>query len=172
MTQPALSDPFTLLYGLTLSGMAVYGWHRSGLARSYLKHKRRPPPALPPLDMGAEELAPLVLVQLPLFNEQLVTERLIEAVCKLEYPQGRLSVQVLDDSTDESAALAQSIVAHKAAQGAPISYHHRVNRVGFKAGALREGLTHAPEAELVAIFDADFIPPSDFLLRSSSTGTS
>jgi len=159
-------DPFSGLYGLTLSGMAVYGWHRSALARSYLRTRALPPPAVPPLEMGACEDAPRVLVQLPLFNERLVAERLIDSVCQLDYPSARLQIQVLDDSTDDSAGLAEGVVERWASRGIAITYHHRVDRVGFKAGALREGLSCAPDAELIAIFDADFIPPEDFLLRT------
>lgn len=155
-----------VLYAVTLSGLAVFGWHRSALARSYLKSKSNPPASLPPLEVDVGALAPKVLVQLPLFNERLVAERLIESVCRLEYPRSRLHIQVLDDSTDDSAALVASAVSRARLQGAPISYHHRAQRVGFKAGALKEGLAKAQDAELIAIFDADFIPPPDFLLKT------
>src|SRR6202044_1098206 len=86
-----------------------------------------------------EEL-PRVTVQLPIFNEQFVIERLLDAICKLQYPLDKLDIQVLDDSTDETVAVARGLVEHYAAKGFPISYHHRTNREGFKAGALREGM--------------------------------
>ena len=104
-------------------------------------------------------------VQLPIFNEQYVVGRLIQAVCDLDYPKDRLDIQVLDDSTDETVAVARSLVGHYAELGHPITYLRRTNREGFKAGALAEGLKSA-KGEFVAIFDADFTPPKDFLLRT------
>lgn len=160
------SDPFTIVYGFTLSGMAVYGLHRSQLARRYLKTKAFPPPTLSPLILSEEENAPYVLIQLPIFNESLVVKRLLESICLIQYPKNRLWIQVLDDSTDESATLVHQLVEYWIVQGVPISYHHRTHRVGFKAGALREGLALVPQAQLVAIFDADFIPSADFLLKT------
>jgi len=160
-------DPFIALYGLTLSGMGLFGWHRATLARRYLKHSHNPPPLVPSLSLSAEEReAPRLLVQLPLYNEGRVATRLIDSVCQLSYPPDLIEVQVLDDSTDSSAALVRAHVARWAERGVIITYHHRVDRVGYKAGALREGLLKAPEVELVAVFDADFIPPPDFLLRT------
>ena len=103
-------------------------------------------------------------VQLPIFNEQFVVERLLDAICQLDYPMEKLDIQVLDDSTDETQAVARGLVEHYAALGFPITYHHRTNREGFKAGALAEGLKTA-KGEFVAIFDADFVPPADFLMR-------
>ncbi len=102
-------------------------------------------------------------VQLPIFNEQYVVERLLDAVCKLKYPREKLDIQLLDDSTDETVEVARGLVERYAALGIPITYHHRTNREGFKAGALAEGLKTA-KGEFVAIFDADFAPPADFLL--------
>src|SRR6202011_4461993 len=107
---------------------------------------------------------PRVTVQLPIFNEQFVVERLLESISRLNYPLEKLDIQVLDDSTDETIAVARGLVNHYAAKGFPISYHHRSNREGFKAGALAEGLKTA-QGEFVAIFDADFVPPDDFILR-------
>ena len=104
-------------------------------------------------------------VQLPIFNEQYVVERLLDAICKLEYPRDKLDIQVLDDSTDETVDVARALVERYAAVGNPITYHHRTNRHGFKAGALAEGMESA-KGEFVAIFDADFTPPEDFLLRT------
>ena len=103
-------------------------------------------------------------MQLPIFNEQFVIDRLIEAVCAMEYPREKLEIQVLDDSTDETQQVAAGIVARYAALGHPIVYIHRTNRYGFKAGALDAGLKVA-KGEFVAIFDADFVPPPDWLMK-------
>jgi cellulose synthase/poly-beta-1,6-N-acetylglucosamine synthase-like glycosyltransferase len=148
-------------YFVVLILLAGYGIHRYILVYLYYKHKDKrtiAPPALFP------EL-PRITVQLPIFNEQYVVERLLDAVCKLQYPREKLDIQVLDDSTDETAGVARDLVQRFAALGNPITYHHRTNRAGFKAGALAEGLKSA-KGEFVAIFDADFTPPEDFLLRT------
>ena len=108
---------------------------------------------------------PSVTVQLPIFNELYVAERLINVVAKLDYPPEKLQIQVLDDSTDETFSLVQQTVQKLKANGLDISHIHRVDRVGFKAGALQNGLGLA-KGELIAIFDADFIPQKDFLLRT------
>src|SRR6201999_493367 len=116
-----------------------------------------------------EEDLPFVTVQLPIYNEQFVIDRLIDACCRIDYPRDRFEIQLLDDSTDETTLAAESIVQRYAtgAEGLPpqpIYYLHRTNRHGFKAGALEEGLKTA-KGELVAIFDADFVPPPDWLRR-------
>jgi len=107
---------------------------------------------------------PTVLVQLPIFNERYVVERLVDAAVALDYPPDRIRIQVLDDSTDDTAALAEARVAYYRAQGRQIDYCHRVNRAGYKAGALAAGLTR-DSSEFVALFDADFVPPPDYLRR-------
>ena len=112
------------------------------------------PPNLPP-----------VTVQLPLFNEALVVGRLIEAVARLDYPAHLLQIQVLDDSTDETTELARSLVEHYRQQGLTIELIHRNDRTGFKAGALQAGLEQA-SGQFIAIFDADFTPPPDFLKQT------
>ena len=108
---------------------------------------------------------PRVTIQLPIFNECYVIERLIESVCRLDYPKELLDIQVLDDSTDETVNIAQAAVADMRHQGFDIVYHHRRDRIGYKAGALKEGLKTA-KGELVGIFDADFVPNPDFLKES------
>ena len=105
---------------------------------------------------------PTVLVQLPMYNERYVAERLIDAVCALDYPPDKLSVQVLDDSSDETIAIAQRRVELWRARGVDIHYVRRPTREQFKAGALAHGLTQS-KASLVAIFDADFVPEPDFV---------
>src|SRR5205085_8965858 len=103
-----------------------------------------------------EEL-PRITVQLPIFNEQYVVDRLLDAVCKLDYPPEKLDIQLLDDSTDETIVVARALVDRYIALGHPVTYLHRDNRAGFKAGALEEGLKTA-RGQFVAIFDADFVP--------------
>lgn len=108
---------------------------------------------------------PHVTVQLPVYNELYVAERVIDAACAMDYPQDRVQIQVLDDSTDETyLVIAQAVAKHRA-NGVDTEHVHRTNRVGYKAGALQAGLATAT-GEFVAIFDADFFPPPDFLLRS------
>ena len=124
----------------------------------FLRHRRQAPDAPPPKEW------PSVTVQLPIFNERFVIERLIDAAAALDYPPDRLSIQVLDDSTDETARLAQARVAYYREQGLNIVYLPRKDRSGFKAGALAHGLTTAP-GDFIAVFDADFVPPRDFLRR-------
>src|SRR5207249_3112946 len=111
------------------------------------------------------EQLPTVTIQLPLYNERYVVERLIDEVTKVEYPKELLQIQVLDDSTDDTAGFAEALVEQYRALGFPIEYLHRSNRHGYKAGALQAGLETAT-GELVAVFDADFCPPADFLTRT------
>ena len=148
-------------YFLILSILSVYGMHRFEVIRTYLRHRKklRTTP-----DRQFEQLPP-VTIQLPLYNERYVVERLVEAVCRIDYPRDLLQIQVLDDSTDETHPFTERLVGEWAARGYPIEYHHRENREGFKAGALQEGLKSST-GELVAIFDADFVPPRDFLTRT------
>ena len=148
-------------YFVVLILLAGYGAHRYMLVYLYYKHKNRR--TTEPADYFAE--LPRVTVQLPIFNEQYVVERLLDAVCRLKYPREKLGIQVLDDSTDETVEVARALVGRYAALGNPISYHHRTNRNGYKAGALAEGMK-AAQGEFIAIFDADFTPPEDFLLRT------
>src|SRR5579872_4199725 len=147
-------------YFFVLILLASYGAHRYVLVYLYYKNKKNH--TTEPVHRFAE--LPRLTVQLPIFNEQFVVDRLLDAVCHLEYPKDQLDIQLLDDSTDETVAVAQGLVNHYAAQGFPVTYHHRDNREGFKAGALAEGLKTA-KGEFIAIFDADFVPPRDFLQR-------
>jgi cellulose synthase/poly-beta-1,6-N-acetylglucosamine synthase-like glycosyltransferase len=140
--------------------LALYGIHRYTMCYQYFKYRRNYDPN-PPQHFA--EL-PQVTVQLPIFNEQFVIDRLIEAICAIDYPREKLEIQVLDDSTDETCEVAAGIVERYAALGHPIVYIHRTNRHGFKAGALDAGLKVA-KGEFVAIFDADFVPPADWLMK-------
>jgi len=151
------------LYYSILAVLSFYGVHRLVLVVLYLRTRRRGTP-LP--ELPAEPAAwPVVTVQLPLYNEMYVAERLIDSVCRLDYPAGRLQIQVLDDSTDETTEIVARAVAWHRQQGVDIHHLHRTDRTGFKAGALAAGLA-AARGELLAIFDADFVPAPDFLRQS------
>src|SRR6202050_5591181 len=141
--------------------LSFYGCHRFEMIRKYLKHRRHQ--VTEPAARFAE--LPRVTIQLPLYNERYVVERLIEEVSKMEYPRELLQIQVLDDSTDDTHPFTAALVREYQAAGVPIEYLHRDNRAGFKAGALQAGMQTAT-GELIAIFDADFIPPRDFLART------
>jgi len=149
-----------LPYFAVMIVLAIYGVHRYTLCYLYFKHRKNYNPN--PLNHFDE--LPRVTIQLPIFNEQFVIDRLVEAVCGIDYPKDKLEIQVLDDSTDETTEVASGIVARYAALGHPIVYIHRTNRHGFKAGALDAGLKVA-SGEYVAIFDADFVPPPDWLMK-------
>src|SRR5215212_8837074 len=146
-------------YFFVLIVLAIYGWHRYYLVYLYMRYRDReakPGPALDPL--------PVITIQLPLYNEMYVADRLIASVCEIDYPRDRLEIQVLDDSTDETRSIAELAVRRFALQGIDIKFLHRADRRGFKAGALEAGLKTA-RGEFIAIFDADFIPTRDFLMR-------
>ena len=151
-----------VIYFFVLSILAIYGWHRYFLVYLYMKNKANQPapgllPALSPL--------PRVTIQLPIFNEMYVADRLIDAVVEMDYPAELLQIQVLDDSTDETTEIAAMAVRRHKSRGCNIQYLHRIDRRGFKAGALEAGLKVAT-GEYIAIFDADFIPSTDFLMRT------
>lgn len=148
-------------YFAILIVLSFYGLHRYEMIRAYYKNRNK---------LKAEPAArfqelPPITVQLPLYNERFVVDRLIEQIVKIEYPRHLLQIQVLDDSTDETHPYTERLVAEYRAAGHPIEYHHRKNRHGYKAGALQEGLRSAT-GEIVAVFDADFVVPPDFLLRT------
>jgi cellulose synthase/poly-beta-1,6-N-acetylglucosamine synthase-like glycosyltransferase len=147
-------------YALLLALLSVYGLHRYHITHLYYRHKYRLP-----TPRARFEALPRVTIQLPIFNEMYVAERLIAAVCRIEYPRDLLEIQVLDDSTDETQAIARASVERWRATGLDVQYVHRTNRQGFKAGALEHGLALA-KGELVAVFDADFVPPPDYLRRT------
>ena len=149
-----------VLYFFVLSILAIYGWHRYYLVYLYMKNKGNSPAHIPP-----PRVLPRVTVQLPIFNEMYVANRLIDAVCEMDYPRELLEIQVLDDSTDETTEIAELAVRRNAARGFDIHYLHRVDRTGYKAGALEAGL-QVSTGRFIAIFDADFVPPPDFLMRT------
>ena len=150
---------FTAVYVIAALFLALYGANALLLTLVYWRVRHRQP-VEPPLTT-----TPRVTVQLPIYNEMLVVERLIDAVAQLDYPPDRLQIQVLDDSTDETTAIAQARVDFHRARGVDIVLVRRQGREGFKAGALAHGLRSA-KGELIAIFDADFVPPPDFLRRT------
>ncbi|MBN1992279.1 MAG: glycosyltransferase [Anaerolineae bacterium] len=154
-----ISTVLVALYFIILTSIAMYGFNALIMSGLFLWQRRKqvnPPPSPQPGEW------PRVLVQLPIFNERFVVERLIDAAAALDYPADRLSIQVLDDSTDETQTLARARIAYHAARGVNITYVRRPDRVGFKAGAIAYGLAQTDE-EFIAIFDADFKPQPDFL---------
>jgi cellulose synthase/poly-beta-1,6-N-acetylglucosamine synthase-like glycosyltransferase len=150
-----------ILYFAILVVLAVYGGYRVKQVIDFWRYRKFVPE---PKGRFAEADLPLITVQLPLFNEMYVVERLVKAVTEIDYPREKLEIQVLDDSTDETVKLAETTVAKYAQQGFDIHYLHRADRTGFKAGALEQGLKVA-KGELLAIFDADFVPKPDCLRK-------
>jgi len=158
---------FLLIYLFALLSLLVYGINCYILMMFY---RLNYPKALKKHEQVKENLYkdfspqdwPRVTIQLPIYNELYVVERLIESVCRIDYPMNLLEIQVLDDSTDDTVRIAKAMVEKMKVQGFDIVYIHRTDRTGYKAGALKEGLKSA-KGELVGIFDADFVPNSDFL---------
>ncbi len=156
-------------YFIVMLILAFYGVHRYQLVWLYYRNKKNAAKWDEPTTHFADGQLPFVTIQLPIFNEQFVIDRLIEAICRLDYPRDRFEIQVLDDSTDETVQVAGEIVDRYAAgfpgmPPQPIVYLHRTNRYGYKAGALDEGLKVA-RGQFIAIFDADFVPPPDWLMK-------
>jgi len=148
------------LYLLVMLMLFMYSMGQLHLTFAYLKahkEKKSPTPVL--------KEHPFVTVQLPIYNEEYVIERLIDSICKLDYPINKLEIQVLDDSTDESVELIIAKVKEYKRKGLNIQHIQRPERTDFKAGALAYGLKKA-KGEFIAIFDADFLPPSNFLLKT------
>lgn len=148
------------LYFVVLVLLAGFGLHRYQLVYLFSRHRHKRRVNVPrPAEM------PLLTVQLPVFNEKYVVERLVRSVAEMDYPRDRFSVQILDDSTDETTDICASLASELSQQGLDIVHIHRVDRTGYKAGALENGLKTA-KGELVAVFDADFVPPRDFLTKA------
>ena len=150
-----------IVYFGILFVLAIYGVYRVKQVIEFWRYSKFPPK---PKGYFNEDGLPFVTVQLPLFNEMYVVERLVKAVTEIDYPRDRLEIQVLDDSTDETVKIASATVAKYAARGFDIHYIHREDRTGFKAGALENGMKTA-KGDLMAIFDADFVPKPDFLRK-------
>jgi len=156
-----LHTMLVVLYFAVLLALSSYGLHRLHLVFLCLRHRREIERAKQ-MPVVAEENLPRVTIQLPLFNESTVAARLLEATARMDYPADKLEIQVLDDSTDETQALVRAHVERLRERGVDAVYLHRTNRVGYKAGALDEGLNVA-KGDLIAIFDADFIPQPSFV---------
>jgi cellulose synthase/poly-beta-1,6-N-acetylglucosamine synthase-like glycosyltransferase len=148
-----------IVYFISLVILFMFGAHGFVMVYHYLK-QRNITPNQPPLKQ-----TPVVTVQLPLFNELYVVNRLVDAVCALEYPKDKLEIQVLDDSTDETVDIVAKLVSHYQQLGYDIKHIHRTDRSGYKAGALKYGLSTS-RGEFIAIFDADFVPNPDFLEKT------
>ena len=146
-------------YVVVLIGLTGFSFHRIAIIFLYLKHSRKKPVA----KSTFEEL-PAVTVQLPVFNERHVVIRLLEAVSLIDYPKEKLHIQFLDDSTDDTTEIARGECDRLREEGFDVEFIHRVDRTGFKAGALENGMKTA-KGELIFILDADFVPNSDVLME-------
>ncbi len=147
------------IYALAMLFILLYSFAQANLLYHFFQFKKNIPKASPP----AWNDLPIVTIQLPIFNEKYVVERLIDAAAKFNYPKDKLEIQLLDDSTDETAEIIKSYI-----QNYPeidFQYIHRIDRTGFKAGALKAGLEKA-KGEFIAVFDADFVPDPDFILQT------
>ena len=151
---------WTVCYLTVLLGLSAYGIHRYFIIYLFLKHRKRPT-----LPFSRFEQLPKVTVQLPIFNEVYVVERLLKAVSELDYPRDLLHIQVLDDSTDDTKELTQRCVAELCARGLNVELIQRTDRTGFKAGALETGLATS-EGDFICILDADFVPQPDLLQQT------
>jgi cellulose synthase/poly-beta-1,6-N-acetylglucosamine synthase-like glycosyltransferase len=158
----ALTLALLVYYAAVLALICAYGAHRYWVVWAFLRYRKRSGEVASPGQFGR---LPPVTVQLPMFNERHVAQRVIEAACAIDYPKELLEVQVLDDSTDDSGEIARRCCERLAAAGHDVEYIHRPNRRGFKAGALANGMESA-RGEFIAVFDADFVPPPDILRRS------
>ena len=158
---PIIGQILTIGYILTLILILGYSLLQFDLLILYLKNQRRRKPAPPP----PPAIWPAVTIQLPLYNEPLVVDRLIHAICALDYPRDRLRIQVLDDSTDNTSTRVGALVKHYQERGFLISHLRRTHRTGYKAGALQAGLQQTQDT-FIAIFDADFLPEPCFLKRT------
>ncbi len=165
MISPLVFDTiFTLLLTIQVIAtlmLSIYALHEGALLLIYWRKTQRTPPPPQPND---QSLWPTVTIQLPLYNERYVAERVIAAACAQHYPLDRLQIQVLDDSTDVTRTLARDAVRAAQARGVNISHITRPTRAGYKAGALANGL-HSATGDFIAIFDADFVPAPDFLQK-------
>lgn len=148
-------------YFILLAVLSFYGCHRFEMIRGYFKGRKNMP--LEPAQFFTQ--LPKVTIQLPLYNERYVVERLLESASKVRYPEGLLQIQILDDSTDDTAPFTEALVARYVERGFNMEYRHRKNRSGYKAGALQAGIPTAT-GDFIAIFDADFVIPEDFLEKT------
>lgn len=150
-----------VVYTIALTLIFIYALAQLNLLSNYLKAQKKQSQAVK-FDFSNPNNIPFVSIQLPVYNEMYVMERLLENISKMDYPKDKLEIQVLDDSTDESLELTQKLVKQLKLSGVNIVHIHRTKRTGFKAGALKEGLKVA-KGEFIAIFDADFLPRPNWL---------
>ncbi len=155
-----MEETILFVYIFSLTVLFVFGAHGFIMIYYYLRFRKSPAPAV-----GTITTYPAVTVQLPVYNEMYVVRRLIDAACGIIYPKEKLEIQVLDDSTDQTVEEVAACVEKYRKLGYDIRHLHRLNRAGYKAGALRKGLETA-KGDFIAIFDADFVPRSDFLLKT------
>lgn len=148
-------------YFFILFLLTMYGLHRYILTYLFYRFRR----SFAPLRLFFDDELPIVTVQLPVFNEKYVLDRLVQSVCNFDYPSHRLEIQILDDSNDDTSILGSQLAEQYRAKGFDIVHLHRTDRTGYKAGALEAG-TQVAKGELLAVFDADFVPPVDFLRRT------
>lgn len=153
-----------LIYSLAILLIFCYALAQLNLLMNYIKSSKKST-ITEKYNLSNPEEIPFVTIQLPIYNEKYVVARLLNQIAAIDYPHDKLEIQVLDDSTDSSLQSTADLVQKIAARGIPIQHITRINRVGFKAGALKEGLLTA-NGEFIAIFDADFLPEKDWLLQT------
>jgi cellulose synthase/poly-beta-1,6-N-acetylglucosamine synthase-like glycosyltransferase len=151
-------DIILTIYAVAVAGLAVFGLHRLVLLLAWSRVRERA------TEIEASTELPRITVQLPIYNELYVADRVLLAAARIDYPRDRLQIQVLDDSTDDTSARLRKLCRRLRRLGIDVAYLHRTRREGFKAGALAEGLDTVT-GEFIALFDADFVPPRDFLRR-------
>ena len=159
-----LSYIIVILYSISILLLFFYSLAHFNLLLNYLKSKKRTDKSVQ-FDLSKPNEIPFVTIQLPIYNEKYVVERLLTTVAQMDYPKDRLEVQVLDDSTDDSVLETKELIQQIAKSGLDIKHIQRTNRTGFKAGALKEGLLTA-KGEFIVIFDADFVPQKDWLYKT------
>ncbi|MCK8140779.1 glycosyltransferase family 2 protein [Flavobacterium sp. I-SCBP12n] len=159
-----LSYIVVILYSLAIFLLFLYSLAQFNLLLNYLKSKKKEDQSLQ-FDLSLESEIPSVTIQLPIYNEKYVIERLLNTISQIDYPRGLLEIQVLDDSTDDSIIETKALVNKLFATGLDIKHITRTDRKGYKAGALKEGLQYA-KGEFIAIFDADFVPQKDWLYQT------
>ena len=152
------------IYSIALVLILMYALAQLNLLFNYMRAQKQEDDC-PKYNLDHSEEVPSVTVQLPVFNEMYVMQRLLDNIALLEYPREKLEIQVLDDSTDESVVSTANHIKKLQQQGIDIHHITRTNRKGFKAGALKEGLEIA-RGDFIAIFDADFLPQKDWLLQT------
>ena len=151
------SVSWIISYIIVVLVLSCYGLHRYLLIYLFWKHRKDKPKP-----MGKLEQLPVVTVQLPIYNEMHVVRRLVQKVAELDYPQHLLQIQILDDSTDETQEICREEEAILRARGFDVEYIHRIDRTGYKAGALENGMASA-RGEFIFILDADFIPAASII---------